>query len=128
MRLRQRRTLLGMSLTELGAAVGLTFQQIQKYERGTNRISASRLYELAKVLDVPESYFFDRGRKGFGKAGTPFEQEKDPLITRETMELVRAYYKIRHSASRRCIFEMVKALGAAGYKPASGVPRRKVSS
>jgi hypothetical protein len=70
-----------------------------------NRIGSSRLYEFAKVLDVPVSYFFDempskalsgrpmsgRGRKGFGEAGTPFEQEKDPLIKRETLELVRAY-------------------------------------
>ncbi len=110
--MRQRRTLLGMSQEKLGTAVGLTFQQIQKYERGSNRIGSSRLFEFAKVLDVPVSYFFDempsnalsgrpmsgRGKKGgFGEAGTPFEQEKDPLIKRETLELVRAYYKIRES-------------------------------
>src|SRR5712671_7409467 len=58
-RMRQRRTLLGMSQTKLGDAVGLTFQQIQKYERGSNRVSSSRLFEFAKVLDVPVSYFFD---------------------------------------------------------------------
>ena len=112
-RMRQRRTLLGMSQEKLGTAVGLTFQQIQKYERGSNRIGSSRLYEFAKVLDVPVSYFFDempsnalsgrpmsgRGRKGFGEAGTPFEQEKDPLIKRETLELVRAYYKFAKGAS-----------------------------
>src|ERR1700716_2414681 len=93
-RMRQRPTLLGMSQTKLGDAVGLTFQQIQKYERGSNRVSSSRLFEFAKVLDVPVAYFFDempsnalsgrpmsgRGRKGFGEAGTPFEQDKDPLI------------------------------------------------
>ena len=81
--MRQRRTLLGMSQEKLGTAVGLTFQQIQKYERGSNRIGSSRLYEFAKVLDVPVSYFFDempsnalsgrpmsgRGRKGFGEEG-----------------------------------------------------------
>src|SRR5580693_5881642 len=92
-RLRQRRTLLGMNLQTLGAAVGLTLQQVQKYERGSNRMGSSRLFEFAKVLDVPVSYFFDempsnvlagrpmsgRGRKGgFGEASTPFEQEKDP--------------------------------------------------
>jgi len=119
-RMRQRRTLLGMSQEKLGTAVGLTFQQIQKYERGSNRIGSSRLYEFAKVLDVPVSYFFDempsnalsgrpmsgRGRKGgFGEAGTPFEQEKDPLIKRETLELVRAYYKIREGRVRKRIFE-----------------------
>ena len=127
-RMRQRRTLLGMSQTKLGDAVGLTFQQIQKYERGSNRISSSRLYEFAKVLDVPVSYFFDemppnalpgrpmsgRGRKdGYGEAGTPFEQEKDPLIKRETLELVRAYYKIREGRVRKRIFEMIKAVGVA---------------
>src|SRR5471032_1999010 len=58
-RMRQRRTLLGMSQEKLGTAVGLTFQQIQKYERGSNRIGSSRLFEFSKVLDVPVSYFFD---------------------------------------------------------------------
>ena len=125
MRIRQRRTLLAMSQTALGTAVGLTFQQIQKYEGGANRISSSRLYEFAKVLDVPVSFFFDEmtpkaqssrptsipGVKGSGKP----EPGKDPLIKRETLELVRAYYKIGHSASRKRIFEMVKAVGAVGY-------------
>ena len=131
-RVRQRRSLLGMSQTALGAAVGLTFQQVQKYERGSNRISSSRLYEFAKVLDVPVSYFFDemptnalagrpaggRGGKGFGEAATPFEQ--DPLIKRETLELVRAYYKIRQERVRKNIFEMVKAVGAASHAEVLG--------
>ncbi len=133
-RIRQRRSLLGMSQSKVGEAVGLTFQQIQKYERGSNRIGSSRLYEFAKVLDVPVSYFFDempsnalsgrpmsdRGRKGFGEAGTPFEQEKDPLIKRETLELVRAYYKIREGRVRKRIFEMVKAVGAASHAEVLG--------
>ena len=59
LRMRQRRTLLAMSQTKLGDAVGLSFQQIQKYERGSNRIGSSRLFEFAKVLDVAVSYFFD---------------------------------------------------------------------
>ncbi len=58
-RLRQRRTLLGMSQTTLGDALGMSFQQVQKYEKGTNRISASRLFNLARVLDVPIQYFLD---------------------------------------------------------------------
>jgi transcriptional regulator with XRE-family HTH domain len=128
-RMRQRRSLLGMSQATVGDAVSLTFQQIQKYERGSNRIGSSRLFEFAKVLDVPVSYFFDempanalagrpmsgRGRKGFGEAGTPFEQEKDPLSKRETLQLVRAYYKIREPRVRKRIFEMVKAVGAASH-------------
>jgi len=130
-RLRQRRSLLGMSQTELAGSVALTFQQIQKYERGSNRMGSSRLFEFAKVLDVPVSYFFDempanalagrpmsgRGRKGFGEAGTPIEQEKDPLIKRETLELVRAYYKIRAAGVRQGIAKMVKALSAAEPRP-----------
>ncbi len=127
-RMRQRRTLLGMSQEKLGTAVGLTFQQIQKYERGSNRIGSSRLFEFAKVLDLPVSYFFDempsnalagppmssRGRKGFGAAAT------DPLIKRETLELVRAYYKIRESRVRKRIFETVKAVGAASHAEVLG--------
>ena len=131
-RMRQRRTLLAMSQTKLGDAVGLTFQQVQKYERGSNRLGSSRLYEFAKVLDVPVSYFFDempanaasnRGRKVSGEAGTQFAQEKDPLIKRETLELVRAYYKIREGGVRKRIFEMVKAMGAAS--PAEVLGGRK---
>ena len=141
-RTRQRRTLLGMSQGTLGTAVGLTFQQIQKYETGANRIGSSRLYEFAKVLDVPVSYFFDempsnalsgrpmsgRGRKAFGEAGTPFEQEKDPLIKRETLELVRAYYKIREGRVRKRIFEMVKAVGAASHAEVLGGRKQRKPS
>ncbi len=127
--MRQRRTLLGMSQTRLGDAVGLTFQQVQKYERGSNRVGSSRLYEFAKALDVPVSYFFDEmpsnvlaGRPmaarvkkggGFGEAGTPFAVEKDPLIKRETLQLVRAYYKIKEPSVRKRIYELVKTMGAA---------------
>jgi transcriptional regulator with XRE-family HTH domain len=132
--MRQRRTLLGMSQTKLGDAVGLTFQQIQKYERGSNRIGSSRLFEFSKVLDVPVSHFFEdmpsnalsgrpmsgRGRKGFGEAATPFDQDKDPLIKRETLELVRAYYKIRETRVRKRIFDVVKAVGAASHAEVLG--------
>jgi transcriptional regulator with XRE-family HTH domain len=137
--MRQRRSLLGMSQTNLGTAVGLTFQQIQKYERGSNRVGSSRLYEFAKVLDVPVSYFFDempsnvlagrpmagRGKKGFGEAATPFEQEKDPLVKRETLELVRAYYKIRENRVRQRVFEMVKAVGAASHAEVLGGRKKR---
>ncbi len=65
-RMRQRRTLLGMSQTKLGDAVGLTFQQVQKYERGSNRMGSSRIFEFAKALDVPVAYFFEVNRLDFG--------------------------------------------------------------
>ena len=124
-RIRTRREELRITQAQLAAGAGVTFQQIQKYERGSNRIGSSRLYEFAKVLDVPVSYFFDempsnalagrpmsgRGRKGgFGETGTPFEQEKDPLIKRETLELVRAYYKIRSKSLRTKTRELIEAL------------------
>jgi transcriptional regulator with XRE-family HTH domain len=128
-RMRQRRMLVGMSRTQFSKIVGLTIYQIHKYERGTNRVSSSRLYELAKVLNVPVSYFFDempsnalsgrpmsaRGRKGFGEAGTPFEKEKNPLIKRETIELLRAYDMIDEERVRKSIFATVKALGESSH-------------
>ncbi len=141
-RLRQRRTLLGMSQTKLGESVELTFQQIQKYERGSNRMGSSRLYEFAKVLDVPISYFFDempsnvmssqsvrgRGQKGRGARGAPPEQKVDPLIKRETLELVRAYYKIRARGVRRRVSDMIRVLGVdPGSAPMRGKKMRKAA-
>lgn len=119
-RVRLRRTLLGMSQEKLGDAIGLTFQQVQKYERGANRVGASRLYDLARVLDVPVSYFFEemspetsaRARQyAAGMAEDEGETyEADPLTKRETLELVRAYYKITDPKVRKRLFEMTKAL------------------
>ncbi len=121
-RLRIRRTLLGLSQTALGEALGLTFQQVQKYERGANRMGSSRLYDLARVLDVPIKYFFDdmptavaasSPTLGGGRAKKPPSYEPDPMAKRETLELVRAYYKISDPRVRNRLYEMVKALGAA---------------
>lgn len=117
-RLRQRRTLIGMSQEKLAEAVGLTFQQIQKYEKGTNRIGASRLWQFCRILDVPPAYFFE------AVSSTPYADEpmsaivtvptkgrsKDPLTRRQTLELVRAYYKISDPKVRRSIFDLVKNL------------------
>ena len=99
-RVRLRRTLLGLSQEKLGEAIGLTFQQVQKYERGANRIGASRLFDLSRVLDVPIGYFFEdmsdevaarSPRLIRGLAETPEPYEPDPMAKRETLELVRAY-------------------------------------
>jgi transcriptional regulator with XRE-family HTH domain len=117
-RVRLRRTLMGMSQEKLGNAVGLTFQQIQKYERGANRIGASRLFEMSRVLDVPVQFFFDEMptepessdyRPMSGEANTP---EQDPMARRETLELIRAYYRIPDPQVRRRLFELAKALAA----------------
>jgi len=122
-RVRLRRTLLGMSQEKLGEAVGLTFQQIQKYERGANRIGASRLFELSRILDVPVSFFFDdmpesmrtgEGRISWQMADQPQAAlEPNPLTKRETLELVRAYYRITDPHVRKRLFELTKSLGNA---------------
>lgn len=119
-RVRLRRTLLGLSQERLGEAVGLTFQQIQKYERGANRIGASRMYDLAHVLDVPVSFFFDdmpeevKQRDAIpvsvSDTDEPSAAEPNPLNRRETLELVRAYYRIGSARVRKRMFELVKAV------------------
>jgi transcriptional regulator with XRE-family HTH domain len=117
-RLRLRRTLLGLSQEKLGEAVGITFQQLQKYERGSNRISASRLFNLSQVLGVPVSFFFDDMAVPTIEAplleddvSGPETEEFESMARRETLELVRAYYRIDDPAVRRRTFELVKALG-----------------
>ncbi len=125
-RIRLRRTLLGMSQERLGDALGLTFQQVQKYERGMNRVGASRLFDISRVLDVPISYFFDdmpegmsespvsgpRGRTyGLSEQQETFSPGIDSQLTkRETLELVRTYYRIIDPAMRKRIFDLMKSL------------------
>jgi len=116
-RVRLRRTLMGLNQTDLGNAVGLTFQQVQKYENGANRISASRLFEFSRILDVPVSFFFDdlpeelRTHEGRTERGlNPLKDQKDPLARRETLELVRAYYKIDDPKVRERMFKLTKVL------------------
>ena len=121
-RVRVRRTLLGMSQTTLGEAIGLTFQQVQKYERGANRIGASRLFDLSQLLDVPVEYFFNdmpaevaasSPAQSRRRAKAPPSYELDPMAKRETLQLVRAYYKITDPQIRRHLREMAKVLGVA---------------
>ena len=125
-RVRLRRNMLGLSQEKLGEAIGLTFQQVQKYERGTNRISASRLHDLSRVLDVPVSFFFDdmdpvrAPAIPAGFAEPPSEAfEADPLGKRETMELVGAYYRIDDPLVRRRLFNLAKALASGGEETTS---------
>jgi len=123
-RVRLRRTLLGMSQDKLAQALGLTFQQVQKYERGANRISASKLYQLSQILDVPLSFFFDdmpselaAGGEGHAVSGGDHEPYgPDTMSKRETLELVRAYYRIPDEGLRHKIYALVKAAGAEGEK------------
>ena len=114
-RVRMRRTLLGVSQEKLGDALGLTFQQVQKYERGANRVGSSRLYEISRFLDVSVSFFFEEmspetAEVPPGLAEEQKEMEYDPLAKRETLELVRAYYRIEDPRVRKRIFELTKAV------------------
>lgn len=151
-RIRLRRTLLGLSQEKLGEALGLTFQQIQKYERGANRVGASRLYDLARILDVPIGFFFDDMQDGtpkpaaspapafgagfaetqatFGgpppKGAAPapprlFDLPVDEAALfsrRETVDLVRSYYRIPDQSVRKRMLDLIRTLGAPDDKAA----------
>lgn len=115
-----RRSLLGMSQEALGAALGLTFQQVQKYERGANRIGASRLYDLARALGVGVDFFYEEiseevvassPRHMVHAVREPDMRQPDMLGSRETLDLVRAYYRIYDPEVRRRVHQLAKALG-----------------
>ncbi len=122
-RLRARRALLGMTQEKLAEAVSLTFQQIQKYERGTNRVSASRLWQFSKVLKVSIAYFFEGysekpgakaaayGMSDTGQEG--FSSEADLMDKKETLALIREYYSIPDPKLRRDLFKMIKTMAAS---------------
>ncbi|NHN83469.1 helix-turn-helix domain-containing protein [Acetobacter musti] len=138
-RIRLRRTMLGMSQEKLGEAIGLTFQQIQKYERGANRVSASRLFDIAKVLDVPIGFFYDdmpldpaaippvspavvtgfaEAQQSFGgppMTAPPSSASLDAgvLNRRETLDLVRAYYRIPDTGVRKRVLDLIRSMAPA---------------
>jgi transcriptional regulator with XRE-family HTH domain len=133
-RLRQRRTLLGISQERLGELLGVTYQQVQKYERGANRIGSSRLHEISRILDVPVAYFFDEplappqtlnSGPGMAEAGDGFvfdgpmaapEADERAVDARETVELVRAYQRIDDPLVRRRLIELTRALADLAYR------------
>lgn len=109
--------MLGLSQGELGEALGLTFQQVQKYERGANRVSASRLLELARLLEVPIAFFYDDVDPIYAPSVLPAadgiegdDSENDLLRQDEAVELVNSYYAIREEQTRRRVFELAKTL------------------
>lgn len=124
-RLRVRRSLLGLSQEKLASLIGLTFQQVQKYERGTNRVSAGRLYEISNILDVPVSYFFeqmghlsahasaapqgmsDNKQEGFSR---DIPGSDDIMARKETIDLVRIYYSIENPDARKDIVKFIKSM------------------
>lgn len=113
-RVRMRRIMLGMSQEKLGEALGLTFQQIQKYEKGTNRVGASRIQQISEVLQVPVSFLFEgvpTGPNGdsFGEGASP-AYVSDFLATSEGLALTRAFTRIADSKLRRSIVDLVEQI------------------
>lgn len=134
-RVRGRRLGLRMSQTKLGDAIGVTFQQVQKYENGTNRIGSSNLYKIAKTLGVEVAYFFadmpdaawgppKRGRKAAEPPQTTFEQ--DPLSSREAIELTHNYFRITDVQVRRRLFQLMRTLAEAS-SPKAEAKEKKAS-
>jgi transcriptional regulator with XRE-family HTH domain len=119
-RLRQRRTMLGLSQEALAKAVGITFQQVQKYEKGANAMSASRLYEFATFMRVPVAHFFEgldqqaesaAVAPGFSEtAKENFDHQKAPVSDRESLEMMKAFKRIREQAMRKRLADLVRAI------------------
>jgi transcriptional regulator with XRE-family HTH domain len=123
MKLKDRRILLGLNQHELGEAVDVSIQQIQKYESAKNRISSGKLYSFAKLLKVPISYFFegvtslqnnaelaDNHHNAFAEDQAEFIRDEDKVPDKEIMNLVKAYKKIDNESKRKGVFDLVKAL------------------
>ena len=111
-RVRMRRMMLGMSQEKLGDALGLTFQQVQKYEKGTNRIGASRLQHISNILQVPVSFFFEGGphlpgHSGMGEAPSP-AYVADFLATSDGLSLTKAFMRIKNGKLRRRFVDLVE--------------------
>ncbi len=129
-RIRIRRNILGWSQEKLGDLLGLTFQQIQKYEKGLNRVSASRLWDFSVVMETPVGFFYDDMDKTVAKQSPRMfsnpEAENilnedaevfnaDPMRKEETLELVRAYYKISNRQAARHLFDLIVAMSKSSY-------------
>jgi transcriptional regulator with XRE-family HTH domain len=121
-RIRLRRTLLGLSQMTLAEEMGISFQQLQKYERGSNRVSSSRLFDLSRIMNVPLAYFFDEMDGDVekqspaalhGRVPKAFELKQDPASKRETLELVRAYYGIENRDVRQRLTNMIRTIASS---------------
>ena len=119
-RVRMRRMLLGMSQEKLGDSLGLTFQQVQKYEKGTNRIGASRLQQISQTLNVTPAFFFEGVPSGGGMLNSGFKEEGSPgfvvdfLATAEGLHLNKAFARIRDPRVRKRIIDLVTTLAEEG--------------
>ena len=123
-RIRMRRRLQGVSQEKLAEALGLTFQQVQKYERGANRVSASKLYEIAAMLKAPVAYFFDGLADPAGEADDDSQGGDERtvhafLMTSEGLELARSFTQVPRGRVRRRLLELIRALGGEGEDEAA---------
>lgn len=115
-RVRQRRILLGLTQTKLGDALNITFQQVQKYERGSNRIGSSRLYKISQILDVPVSFFFDEMPHDISKGEVNLSNEKTGsdekriFDNNEILKLASFYYGIENEKVRKQVYNLMKSL------------------
>lgn len=110
-RLRQRRVMLGLSQTALGDKIGVSFQQLQKFEKGVNRMGSSRLFQVATALDVPVSYFFEGlDDHNVSNENQPNGGSGKPPLKRETLQLVRSYYQIRNPDVRSNLMTLIRSL------------------
>jgi transcriptional regulator with XRE-family HTH domain len=108
-RLRRRRRLLGLTQQQLAIAVGIRFQQIQKYECGANRISAARLWQLAEALETPVSYFYDGLAEAAAREAAAEERSGEMFSRKETLDLIQAYYRLSERPRRR-LLDLAKSL------------------
>lgn len=125
-RIRLRRTLLGYSQEKLADALGITFQQVQKYENATNRVGASRLYDIAQVLGVPVSYFYDNLNVDKNEASVSLEMVAETktlgldvskvMESKETLKLIRYYYSISNDALRQKAYDLIKAMSKEDFE------------
>ena len=128
-RIRVRRNLLGWSQEKLGSLLGLTFQQVQKYEKGLNRVSASRLWDFSTVLGIPVSFFFEDMDKNVAKQGPRMFSNRevvdlgedvenfndDPMRKKETLDMVKAYYKIANRQAARHLYDLIVSMSKSQY-------------
>jgi transcriptional regulator with XRE-family HTH domain len=122
-RLRLRRTMMGLSQESVAKAVGITFQQVQKYEKGSNAMNSSRLYEFARFMNVPVAYFFEgldlsgeAGRQaGFGEGSAENFEHRGAVSDRESLEMMKAFKRIKEHVIRKRLADMVRAI--ADNKP-----------
>jgi transcriptional regulator with XRE-family HTH domain len=115
--LRLRRTMMGLSQNSVAEAVGITFQQVQKYEKGTNALNASRLYQFSAFMKVPVAHFFEgfegrglRAAKGFGEADGEIFVHEGAASDRESLEMMKAFKRIKEQIVRKRVADLVRAV------------------